>query len=121
MDGDSLLLAADSEVVRMALDGLTATPKTLPPQLFYDPAGCALFYRITRLPEYYLTRTEMALLPTVAADLVGYVRPPLVLVEYGASDESKARVLLGVREPGGRAMFTAYVPVDIAAEAMGGI
>ena len=39
MPDDSLLLAADSEVVRMALDGLTRSPKTLPPQLFYDPAG----------------------------------------------------------------------------------
>lgn len=121
MPDDSLLLAADTGVVRMALDGLTATPKTLPPQLFYDPAGCELFYRITRLPEYYLTRTELALLPRVAADLVAYVRPPSVLVEYGASDETKARVLLGLREQGGRAVFTAYVPVDIAAEAMGGI
>ncbi len=121
MPEDSLLLAADSEVVRMALDGLSATPKTLPPQLLYDPAGCELFYRITRLPEYYLTRTEMALLPSVAADLVHQVRPPSVLVEYGASDETKARVLLGALEPGGRAIFAAYVPVDIAAEAMGGI
>ena len=121
MDDDSLLLAADSEVVRMALDGLTATPKTLPPQLFYDPAGCELFYRITRLPEYYLTRTEMALLPDVATDLPELVAPPAVLVEYGASDESKARILLGVREPGSRPLFAAYVPVDIAAEAMGGI
>lgn len=119
MPDDSLLLAADSEVVRMALDGLTGLPKTLPPQLFYDPAGCDLFYQITRLPEYYLTRTEMALLPRVASDLVSIVRPPALLVEYGASDEAKARVLLSLRDPGNRAVFTAYVPVDIAADSLG--
>lgn len=118
MPDDSLLLAADSEVVRMALDGLTRSPKTLPPQLFYDPAGCDLFYQITRLPEYYLTRTEMGLLPRVAADLVSIVRPPAVLVEYGASDEAKARVLLSLRDPGDRAVFAAYVPVDIAADSI---
>ena len=118
MPDDSLLLAADSEVVRMALDGLTSSPKTLPPQLFYDPAGCDLFYQVTRLPEYYLTRTEMALLPRVAADLVSVVRPPAVLVEYGASDEAKARTLLALRDQGNRAVFAAYVPVDIAADSI---
>lgn len=118
MPDDSLLLAADTEVVRMALDGLTGTPKTLPPQLFYDPAGCDLFYQITRLPEYYLTRTETALLQRVSADLVSVVRPPAVLVEYGASDEAKARVLLSLRDPGDRAIFAAYVPVDIAADSI---
>ena len=42
--------------------GLTATPKTLPPKYFYDARGSELFDEITRLPEYYPTRTERAIL-----------------------------------------------------------
>ena len=45
-----------------ALAGLTATPKTLPPRWFYDERGSELFDEITRLPEYYPTRAERAIL-----------------------------------------------------------
>ena len=51
-----------SPVARAALRGLTAQQRTLPPWLFYDAAGSELFERICRLPEYYLTRTEDAIL-----------------------------------------------------------
>ena len=50
------------QIARAALGGLTAPRKTLPPSLFYDEEGCRLFYEITKLPEYYLTRTEFRLL-----------------------------------------------------------
>ena len=60
---------ARADIVELALAGLTASPKTLPAMLFYDDEGCRLFYEITRLPEYYLTRTETALLPSIAAGL----------------------------------------------------
>src|SRR3954447_4437837 len=49
--------------------GLTATPKTLPPKYFYDAHGSELFDAITRLPEYYPTRTERAILEKVAPSI----------------------------------------------------
>jgi L-histidine N-alpha-methyltransferase len=102
-----------ADVAAEALAGLTAPRKTLPPKLFYDPEGCRLFGEITRLPEYYPTRTEMALLPTVAAAVAAHIGPGAVLVEYGASDERKAEILLdALPHP------AAYVPIDIAAPAL---
>ena len=105
----------DAALAREILAGLTATPKTLPAKLFYDAEGCRLFGAITELPEYYLTRTETALLRGLAPQLAEPAVPGSVLVEYGASDESKALFLLGT----GR--FSAYVPVDIAAGALDAI
>ena len=49
------------------LKGLRSTPKRIPPKYFYDRAGCALFERITDLPEYYLTRSELRILEDNAA------------------------------------------------------
>ena len=110
-------MGGDPAVAALALAGLGAQPKTLPAQLFYDSAGCALFYRITELPEYYLTRTELGLLPRVAAEVAAEFVPPAALVEYGASEETKAGFLLDQRRDG-RAVFAAYVPIDVAAPAL---
>src|SRR2546425_556345 len=65
-------------LARMAEDirrGLTVRPRELPPKYFYDEAGSALFERITKLPEYYLTRAEELILRDVAEDLVGRLAP----------------------------------------------
>ncbi len=105
---------AGSDVVGAALDGLTTSPKNLPPFLFYDDAGVALFEAITRLPEYYLTRTELTLLDARAQEMAGLAKPGSVLVEYGASDEGKAAKLLDA----GRGRFAAYLPIDVAAGAL---
>src|SRR5690349_24181545 len=94
MPDDTALVAAGSSVADAALSGLLQRQKTLPPKLFYDEEGCRLFARITELPEYYLTRTERALLADVAPQVAAIVRGPAVLVEYGASDEAKAEFLL---------------------------
>ena len=102
----------DPDVAEAALAGLRAPVKTLPARLFYDEAGCLLFDAITRLAEYYPTRTEMALLPRVAADIGDVVPAGAALVEYGASDEAKASFLLAA----GR--FGAYVPIDVARPAL---
>ena len=101
-------LRFDAAVASAALAGLLAARKTLPPRLFYDEAGCRLFGAITRLAEYYPTRTEMALLPAVAADIATFTQRGSTLVEYGASDEAKANFLLDAGE------FAAYVPIDVA-------
>ncbi len=96
------------------LAGLSQRPKSLPSRLFYDDAGCALFARITRLAEYYVTRAEMELLEAHAAAIVADVASGSVLVEYGASDEGKGAALL--RAAGGR--LSAYLPIDIAGPAL---
>ncbi len=103
----------DGGIAAEALAGLRAERKTLPPKLFYDAAGCALFDEITRLPEYYVTRTETALLTRIAGELGELLPAEAALVEFGASDEAKARILLArMRQP------AAYVPIDIAAEGL---
>jgi dimethylhistidine N-methyltransferase len=105
---------AQPDIAEDALAGLRASPKTLPSKLFYDTEGVRLFDDITRLPEYYLTRTERALLDQVAGEIVGLAPARAVLVEYGASDEAKACILLHASG----AAFSAYVPIDVARGAL---
>jgi len=112
MRDDSAVILAAGNVADAALSGLLQPQKTLPAKLFYDEAGCRLFGRITELPEYYLTRTELALLAEVAPRVAAMVHGPAVLVEYGASDETKAEFLL--RESERAQVFQAYVPIDVA-------
>lgn len=113
-DTGVLSRTVDRGLVDVALSGLSRPQKTLPAKLFYDEAGCALFYRITELPEYYLTRTERSLLPDIAPLAVAALRPGAVLVEYGASDDAKAHYLLRQRDVAGAHVIRAYVPIDVA-------
>ena len=108
----------DRVLVDVALSGLSRPQKTLPAKLFYDEEGCRLFYRITELPEYYLTRTERALLPEIAPQVLESVPSGSVLVEYGASDEGKAEFLLRQDGPDAAAAIAAYVPIDVAMPAL---
>jgi dimethylhistidine N-methyltransferase len=103
----------EPDVAEAALAGLTQDRKTLPAKLFYDVEGCRLFGDITRLPEYYVTRTERALLSEVAAEFGALAPVGAALVEYGASREDKALTLLAaMRSP------AAYVPIDVAGPAL---
>ena len=99
------------------LAALSGPQKVLPARLFYDEAGCALFNRITELPEYYVTRAEVALLDRHAAAIASHAPAGAVLVEYGASDEGKGLRLLDAK-PG---RFAAYAPIDIAPAALAAI
>jgi dimethylhistidine N-methyltransferase len=112
----------DRGLVDVALSGLSRPRKTLPAKLFYDEEGCRLFYRITELPEYYLTRTERALLPEVAPLVLASLASDSVLVEYGASDEGKAEFLLAQgsseRSSDSAGAIKAYVPIDVAMPAL---
>jgi dimethylhistidine N-methyltransferase len=117
-DADFAGRRLSADVVDAALAGLRASPKTLPPKLFYDAEGCRLFYQITRLPEYYLTRTELALLRSLGGALLPDDLREAALVEFGGSDETKARCLLDLLDPSGAARFTTYVPIDVAACAL---
>lgn len=101
--------AFDPVVAETALRGLTAPRKTLPPHLLYDPEGCRLFEAITTLPEYYVTRTELALLRQVGPDLAARLGRGVSVVEYGAGSATKAALLLSALEAP-----AAYVPLDIA-------
>jgi len=105
---------ARADIVEIALAGLTATPKTLPALLFYDDEGCRLFYEITRLPEYYLTRTETALLHAIAGSVIPDGFRDAALVEFGGSDETKARILLDRPDT----PFNTYVSIDVAEPAL---
>jgi L-histidine N-alpha-methyltransferase len=93
-----------------ALAGLTATPKTLPPRWFYDERGSELFERITRLPEYYLTRAERAVLESRAGEIAA-ASGAEVLVELGSGTSEKTRLLLSaLREAG---TLRRFVPFDV--------
>jgi len=93
--------------------GLTATSKSLPPKYFYDERGSRLFEQICGTPEYYLTRTEKALLESVAQRIIARVRPR-DLVELGPGSADKARVLLDAMQRAGS--LGRYIPVDVSPE-----
>lgn len=94
-----------------ALAGLTSARKTLPCKWLYDAEGARLFEAITRLPEYYPTRTEIAILRGCAAEVAEAAGPGAAVVEFGSGSAEKVGILLdALRAP------AAYVPVDIAAE-----
>jgi L-histidine Nalpha-methyltransferase len=89
--------------------GLNRPQKELSPKHFYDPAGSALFDRITKLPEYYPTRAERALLGEFGRDwIAGF--GARAIVELGAGSADKTRVLLDALDP----ESTLYVPLDIS-------
>ena len=90
--------------------GLTASPKTLPPKYFYDARGSELFDEITRLPEYYLTRAETAILERHAADIATLSRCGQ-LVELGSGTSAKTRLLLRALRDGGT--LREFVPFDV--------
>lgn len=93
------------------LNGLSASPKCLPCKHFYDRRGSELFDRICELPEYYPTRTELAIMRRHAPAIAEAIGPGVALVEYGSGSSTKTRLLLdALIEP------VAYVPVDISAE-----
>jgi L-histidine N-alpha-methyltransferase len=100
--------------------GLEAAPKSLPPYLFYDHEGSAIYERITALPEYYLTRAEREIFQTHAAEIVALAakgtEDPLRVIELGAGSAAKTQILLRAvlrRQP-----RCSYVPIDVSATAM---
>ncbi|MGZ4713384.1 MAG: L-histidine N(alpha)-methyltransferase [Acidimicrobiia bacterium] len=94
-----------------AARGLVATPKDLPPKWFYDDAGSELFDRITRLPEYYPTRRERAILEQHAPAVVEHSGAD-TLVELGSGTSEKTRLLLDAFQRAGR--LRSFVPFDVS-------
>jgi len=92
------------------LEGLGRRPRSLSPKFFYDARGSALFDAITRLPEYYPTRTEIALLRRHGAEMARLIGHDALLIELGSGSDVKIRVLLDALRP------RAYMPLDISHE-----
>jgi dimethylhistidine N-methyltransferase len=92
------------------LAGLGRHPKQLSPKYFYDLAGSDLFEQITRLPEYYPTRTELRILRDCGDEISGLLPKHAALIEFGAGATTKVRLLLKTCN------VAAYVPVDISAD-----
>jgi L-histidine N-alpha-methyltransferase len=93
-------------------DGLTASPKSLPPKWFYDATGSDLFDQITRLPEYYPTRAEAAILTERAAEIVA-ASDADTLVELGSGTSEKTRLLLDAMRD--RGSLRRFIPFDVDA------
>ncbi|GLS00972.1 hypothetical protein GCM10007859_09820 [Brevundimonas denitrificans] len=93
--------------------GLSRSPKVASPKWFYDAEGSSLFEAITRLPEYYPTRQEAALLRRVAPDWAARFGSGAALVEFGSGASEKTRIVLDAASDLG-----AYVPIDISADAL---
>ena len=99
-----------SAFARDVVDDLSQAPKRLSPKYFYDATGSKLFEEITRLPEYYPTRTEMTILRDRARAISAFIPDGAALVEFGAGATTKVRLLLD------ECTISAYVPVDISGQ-----
>lgn len=97
------------QLTREVLDGLRKSPKELSPVWFYDELGSFLFDSICELPEYYVTRTELAIMQMHAAEMAQHIGPRAALIELGSGTSFKTRLLLDQLD---RPLV--YVPVDIA-------
>jgi L-histidine N-alpha-methyltransferase len=113
----------EAPVATAVRHGLTAHRKRLPAWLFYDDDGSRLFDEITRLPEYYLTRTEREILAANAADIIaqaaqsGNGEPArLRIAELGAGSADKTRLLLNAATQHQGTVF--YEPLDVSASAL---
>jgi len=103
-------------ILSEAIAGLSSFPKTLPPWLFYDEAGSALFEKITELPEYYLTRAERSIFTERADEIVTSAGHPLTIAELGSGTASKTVLLLAAaarRQP-----KVLYQPIDVSQSAL---
>lgn len=103
--------ARPTELTRAVLEGLRKEPKEISPVWFYDEFGSYLFDTICELPEYYITRTELQIMRTHAADMAHHIGPKAAIIELGSGTSTKTRLLLDHLESP-----LAYVPVDIARE-----
>jgi L-histidine N-alpha-methyltransferase len=114
----SNFLAADSAAQALRRDvreGLAQTPKSLPPKWFYDSVGSDLFDQITRLPEYYPTRTEAQILRERSAEIAAASGAD-TLVELGSGTSEKTRMLLDALRD--RGSLRRFVPFDVDASVL---
>ena len=103
---------ADPRILAEVAQGLAAPQKELSPKYFYDQRGSELFEEITRLEEYYPTRTERGLLEAWMPLLIRRLGTRS-LVELGAGSAEKSRIILDAMRGAGTAEL--YVPIDVSA------
>jgi dimethylhistidine N-methyltransferase len=103
-----------SAFARDVLADLSQQPKRLSPKYFYDATGSELFEQITRLPEYYPTRTELEILKDRGPEIAAIIPDGAALIEFGAGATTKVRLMLK------SCAFKAYVPVDISGDFLNG-
>lgn len=104
---------AEAEFANSVIAGLSRAQKELPCRYFYDARGSELFEEITRLPEYYPTRTEAAILKTCAVDLAEGFADGDLLVEFGSGSSLKTEILLDRVSD-----RVVYVPIDVSETAL---
>jgi dimethylhistidine N-methyltransferase len=104
---------ATHDIAGDVLAGLANAQKSLPSYLFYDARGSRLFEDITRLPEYYPTRTEAAILEAAAPAIGAEAPSGCVLVEFGSGSSRKTEILLGALPS-----LAAYAPLDVSQSAL---
>ncbi len=111
-------LKSERHLADCVTEGLLSCPKWLPSWLFYDAEGSRLFDQITELPEYYLTRTERAILTLRAEEIIAAAaqNDALHVVELGAGSCDKTRILL--RAAVERQDTVLYEPLDVSAAAL---
>jgi dimethylhistidine N-methyltransferase len=109
-DAGLALRTADPAFRADVLAGLGAPVPAIPARWFYDHRGSELFEEITRLPEYYPTRTEAALLERYSAEIAAKVGTGDAVIEFGSGSSAKTPILLRAVRP------AAYVPVDISGD-----
>jgi L-histidine N-alpha-methyltransferase len=115
IDVHPVAFVAGQGIAADARRGLSAAPKWMPPKHFYDERGSDLFERITRLPEYYQSRTELGILRRIAPGVVSR-HGVGELVELGSGASRKTRALLDAMRDAGR--LERYVPFDVCPEAI---
>lgn len=106
-------LPVDAKFAADVIAGLSKADKDLPCRWFYDARGSELFEEITRLPEYYPTRTEAAILTRHAAEIGRRTAPGSVLVEFGSGSSRKTEIVLKAMP-----QLAAYVPIDVSPSAL---
>lgn len=110
MSDVDLLLHTDPQFRADILEGLRGPRRAIPARWLYDERGSELFDEITRLPEYYPTRTETALLEQCRSELAKQINPGAAVIEFGAGSATKTPLLLEAIAP------SAYVPIDISGD-----
>ena len=97
-------------LIAQVFEGLSEDPKSLPPTLFFDGVGSAIYEALCAQPEHYLVRAEDALLRRHADEIAALAGPQAAVVDYGAGDGRQARILLSAMKD-----VCAYVPLDVEA------
>jgi dimethylhistidine N-methyltransferase len=103
----------EDEFASAVFDGLSRPQKTLPCRFFYDARGSELFEEITRLPEYYPSRTEAAILAANATEIAAGIPKGGVLIEFGSGSSRKTEILLKALTH-----LAAYVSIDVSGSAL---